>query len=80
MFDPRSRYRDIADASFTLEDGRVVAYRLRRFLPPMEDLHLAGTVFAEPNERIDHLASRIMGDPQQYWQLCDANAVLDPQA
>ena len=79
MFDQRSRYRDVEDAEYTTESGRVVIFRRRRILPRIEDLQMRGSVQVIPNERIDHLAARTIGDPLQFWQLCDANGVMNPQ-
>ena len=78
MFDQRSRYRDVQDAEYVTETGRVVVYRLRRILPRIEDLHMRGSVQVIPNERVDHLTARTIGDPLQFWQLCDANGVMHP--
>ncbi len=79
MFDPRSRYRDATDATIEVEDGRVVVYRRRRFLPRTADLHVVGVLEVLPGERLDRLAARTLGDPLQYWQICDANGVMHPE-
>ena len=33
-----------------------------------------------PDDRIDLVADRYLGDPQAWWRICDANAALDPDA
>lgn len=78
MFDPRSRYRDTRDVTFTRPDGTEVTFRLWRILPRPEDLRASGRVVSAPHERLDNVAARVFGDPTQFWQLCDANATLDP--
>ena len=78
MFDPRSRYRDTENAEHVTETGQVIVYRRRRILPRVEDMQMRGAVSVIPNERVDHLAARTLGDPLQYWQLCDANPVMNP--
>jgi nucleoid-associated protein YgaU len=30
-------------------------------------------------ERLDTLAAQFLGDPTQFWRICDANDVLRPQ-
>jgi hypothetical protein len=29
-------------------------------------------------DRLDNLAARHLGDPQQYWRICDANRAVRP--
>jgi hypothetical protein len=31
-----------------------------------------------PGERLDHIAARYLGDPTQFWRICDATAVIRP--
>lgn len=31
-----------------------------------------------PNDRIDLVSSRSLGDPEQFWRLCDANNAMYP--
>ena len=78
MFDQRSRYRDTENAVYTADSGQVIVYRRRRILPRVEDMQMRGMVNVIPNERVDHLTARTLGDPLQYWQLCDANPVMNP--
>jgi isochorismate synthase EntC len=78
MFDQRSRYRDVENAKHVTESGRVVVYRRRRILPIVDEMQMRGSVQLIPNERIDHLAARTVGDPLQFWQLCDANGAMHP--
>lgn len=30
-------------------------------------------------ERLDNINARYLGDPEQFWRLCDANGVLHPR-
>lgn len=77
-FPPTSRYHGVPLATHTLPDGRSVAYVQRRLVPPPEAFSILREVRIEQGERSDRLAAREIGDPEQYWQLCDANGVLDP--
>jgi hypothetical protein len=78
MFDSSSRYRDCSDARLTLDDGTVITYRTQRIIPAITDLRLVGTTRVAPHERLDQVTARVLGDPTQFWQLCDANGALDP--
>lgn len=82
MFDRSSRYQDVetAELSRAGPDGRVetVRYKRRRFLPPPGGgVALAEHVVAE-GDRIDNVTARYIGDPTQFWRLCDAHGVLRP--
>jgi hypothetical protein len=78
MFDHTSRYYALETATWTLPDGRVVAYKRRRFLPAGENLPLLVETPVQQGERPDHLAQRTLGDPLQYWRICDANNAMSP--
>lgn len=74
-----SRYHGIETATMAMPDGRTVAYLRRRFLPQPErfvtlEEHLVGQ-----GERVDVMAATFLGDPEQYWRLCDANGVWRPE-
>jgi hypothetical protein len=30
-------------------------------------------------ERLDHIAAARLGDPEVFWQICDANAAMQPE-
>jgi hypothetical protein len=74
-----SRYHGVETARLTLPDGRIVAYLRRRFLPSPDrfvalEEHLVGQ-----GERVDVMAATFLGDPEQYWRLCDANGAWRPE-
>jgi len=79
MDDPNSRYASTPAAMLTLPDGRTVAYRRRRFLPRGADLPPLAVVRAGRDERLDLFAYRTLGDPEHFWQLCDANDAMRPE-
>jgi hypothetical protein len=78
MLDPTSRYASIETATITLSDGRVVAYKRRRFLPRGEDLPLLVEVTVTQGDRLDLITARTIGDPEQFWRVCDANNAMNP--
>jgi hypothetical protein len=80
MFEPTSRYAKVETATYTEADGREVAYVRRRFVPPGSSLQKLAEASVEQSDRIDLVAARTLGDPEQFWRICDANDALDPYA
>jgi len=80
MFDSTSRYATLEEAVIELPDGRTVTYKRRRFLPHARDLQPLGEDAVRPGDRIDLVAARTIGDPEQFWRVCDANEAIDPEA
>jgi hypothetical protein len=78
LFPPNSRYQGIDTATLETDDGKVVAYLRRRFIPQMDSLALLQEHTVLEGERLDHLAAKYMGDPLQFWRICDANECMDP--
>jgi hypothetical protein len=78
-FPPNSRYHAIPRLTLARAGGSIVAYVGRRFIPQPEafDLLLEHTV--TESERLDNVAARHLGDPERFWQVCDANGVLRPE-
>ena len=79
MLGPNSRYRDNEDQVIDREDGDQVVYRQRRLLPLPGDHQIIQTVERNTEERLDLLAHRTVGASQYFWQLCDANGVMNPR-
>jgi hypothetical protein len=80
MFDETSRYADLPTAELELPGGRRIRYARRRFLPGVRDLPLLTEVVTGPADRLDLLAARALGDPEQYWRICDVNDTMNPPA
>lgn len=78
IFPLTSRYHGLGTSKMTLPDGRVVVYLRRRFVPSPERFALLQEHTAVEGDRIDNLAARYLGDPEQYWKLCDANCAMSP--
>ncbi|MEN6575309.1 MAG: LysM domain-containing protein [Phycisphaerales bacterium] len=84
MFDATSRYAKLTIETLTTTgpDGRQrqIRYVPRRFLPAAAE----GTTMVEhvvtQGDRLDNIAARYLGDPTQFWQICDANQAMDPNA
>ncbi len=75
MFFRGSRYENIGQAQLTTPDGRVIAYARMRFIPATVATP-AYTV--RQGDRPDLVAYTALGDPERFWQLCDANLVQRP--
>jgi hypothetical protein len=82
MIDPDSRYANVGTAVHEAPgpDGepRPVRYLLRRELPPPGE---GGTLLEHTvtqGDRLDNLTARYLGDPTQFWRVCDANNVMCP--
>ncbi len=78
MFTASSRYHGIPTTAGQLPDGRTVVYVRRRFLPHPEDLALIGQHLVQPGERLDLIAFKEFGDPEQAWRIADANRAMRP--
>ncbi len=82
MFETNSRYYRIQEASLTFKDRgggeRKIVYKRRRFIPPVEDTGTLIEHTVTQGERLDNITVRYMGDPTQFWRVCDANLILKP--
>jgi nucleoid-associated protein YgaU len=78
MFASTSRYFALETARITLPDGRIAAYKRRRFVPGAELFAQLAEVVVTQDDRIDLITARTLGDPEQFWRVCDANQALDP--
>ncbi|MGC8802114.1 MAG: hypothetical protein ACP5UR_17915 [Chloroflexus sp.] len=78
MLHPNSRYYRIATATLTTADGRQIVYLRRRLLPAGAAMQLLAEVEVTGGDRLDLIADRAFGDPEQFWRICDANDALNP--
>lgn len=77
-FPPTSRYALTPTTSLVRADGTTVTYLKRRFVPAPENLALLQWHQVVQNDRLDNIAAKYLGDPEQFWRLCDANRALRP--
>jgi len=77
MFFRGSRYESISETSLVARDGRTIRYRRMRFVPRSASPPRL-FVKVEAGDRPDRLAFRTIGDPEQFWRLCDLNLVRRP--
>jgi nucleoid-associated protein YgaU len=76
MFAPNSRYASVPNGVYTDPSGREIPYKLLRSFPEGALVQQVHTV--ADGDRLDLLAFRYYGDPEQYWRICDANRALRP--
>ncbi len=82
MFEPTSRYHDVETVTLTVTDDRgeprVISYKRRRIIPSGKAMTTLAEHTVLQGDRLDNLAARHVGDPEQFWRICDANDVLRP--
>ena len=78
MFSLTSRYYGIETAEFVTPAGQRVKYARRRLIPPAEHFSLLQEHVVSGGERLDNITAQYLGDPEQFWRICDANNVIDP--
>ncbi len=76
MYAPGSRYARVPRAVFVDASGRSRPYTLLRPFPAAAPAQQ--TYQLADGERLDLVAYRFFGDPEQFWRICDANATLRP--
>ena len=78
-FPATSRYARTPVAQRTLEDGTVLSYLRRRLVPDPALFATLEVYVVVQGDRLDAIANQFLGDPEQFWRLCDANRVLRPE-
>lgn len=73
-----SRYHGTETATMEMADAQIVIYLRRRFIPPPERFSLLQEHTVVQGDRVDNLANQYLGDPEQFWRMCDANNVMRP--
>lgn len=78
-FPTSSRYANVQVATLQTKDGNLTVFLRRRFVPQAEKFALLQEYTVTQGDRIDNLAARLIGDPEQFWQLCDSNGAMQPE-
>jgi len=79
LFPPTSRYAGIDTKTIETAAGLVIIYLKRRFLPSPDNFSLLQEHVVTQGERLDNVTARYVGDPEQFWRICDANGAMRPQ-
>ena len=78
LFTPTSRYYTVETSLYETTDSRTIVHLRRRLVPSPDEFILQQEHTIVQNDRLDNLASQYLGDPEQFWQLCDANGAVRP--
>jgi hypothetical protein len=78
MFEPESRYYQIEIATYVTPDNRTIRYVKRRFLPEGKNMQLLVEVAVTEGDRLDLITASKLGNPEQFWRICDANNAMNP--
>jgi nucleoid-associated protein YgaU len=57
---------------------REIRFVKRRFIPSPNGTTTLLEHTVTQGERLDNITVRYLGDPTQFWRICDANNVLQP--
>jgi hypothetical protein len=77
-FPPTSRYHGVETATIDRPDGSKIVYLRRRLVPPPERFHDLQEHAVTQGERLDNITAKYLGDPEQFWRICDANRAIRP--
>jgi hypothetical protein len=77
MFFPGSRYLNAGTYTVTTSAGVTVTVTK---IPPPLNAPLLGYHRRLQGQRLDLIANRYLSDPTAFWQLCDANGSVVPDA
>jgi hypothetical protein len=80
MFSITSRYFGIQTARIEGVDGKTIVYLERRFVPSPDRFQLLLEHTVTDGERLDNITAQYLGDPEQFWRICDANNAINPEA
>jgi len=78
MFPRTSRYYNIEIVKLVTPDQREIVYLRRRFLPNSSNAVIIAEHSVEEGDRLDNVTARYLGDPEQFWQVCDVNDAMRP--
>jgi hypothetical protein len=76
---PTSRYYNVETATLDTPGAKTVIYLRRRFVPAPDRFALLQEHVVTQGERLDNITATYLGDPEQFWRVCDANAAMRPE-
>jgi hypothetical protein len=83
MFDTTSRYFNLETATINVPDSeggtREIRYVRRRIISSTDSQTTLVEHTVAQGERLDMITARYLGDPTQFWRVCDANNVMQPE-
>jgi hypothetical protein len=78
QFPITSRYHGLETKTYSMLGDRTIVYLCRRFVPPPERFEQLREHVVGEDERPDLIAAQHLGDPEQFWRICDANNAMHP--
>ena len=79
LFTITSRYYSVPTTQLTTADGRRIVYLRRRRMPQPEEFTTLQEHRVIEGERLDNITAQYLGDPEQFWRLCDSNNAMEPE-
>jgi hypothetical protein len=77
-FSSTSRYYATETVTKETGDGETLVYLRRRFVPLSDRFSVLFEHMVSQGERLDNITHLYLGDPGQFWRICDANGALHP--
>ena len=77
-FAATSRYYTTETAELVDANGKTIVYMRRRWVPRSDSFTMLYEHTVVEGDRVDNVAAEYVGDPEQFWRLCDANDALRP--
>jgi hypothetical protein len=78
LFTITSRYYTVETTQLTRADGKTIVYLKRRRMPQPEEFVTLQEHRVVEGDRLDNIAAKYLGDPEQFWRICDANNAMEP--
>ena len=78
LFTITSRYYSVETAQLVTADGKTIVYLRRRRVPQPEEFATLQEHRVVDGDRLDNITAQFLGDPEQFWRLCDANNAMEP--
>ena len=78
-FPVTSRYYQIETITLETPAGKPIAYIRRRFVPSSDRFELLLEHTVVEGDRLDNVTAKYLGDPEQFWRVCDANNAMEPE-
>jgi len=79
LYPPTSRYHGLATATLETSGGKTIVHLRRRFISQPDQFATLQEHTVTEGDRLDNLAAKYLGDPEQAWRLCDANVATRPE-
>ena len=79
LFTITSRYCTVETTQLTTANGKRIVYLKRRCMPQPENFATLQEHRVVEGDRLDNITAKYLGDPEQFWRICDANNAMEPE-